>query len=47
MAEQPTPRGAWLITFLLFLYMLINFAHQVMGAVRSAYHLGGWSRRRT
>jgi MFS family permease len=26
MTAQPTPRGAWKITFLLFLFMLVNFA---------------------
>jgi len=26
MAAQPTPKGAWRITFLLFLFMLVNFA---------------------
>src|SRR5215510_14097116 len=30
MAEQPTPRGAWGITFLLFLYMLVNFADKIV-----------------
>jgi len=26
MTTQPTPKGAWKITFLLFLFMLVNFA---------------------
>jgi MFS family permease len=30
MAAQPTPKGAWGITFLLFLYMLVNFADKVV-----------------
>jgi MFS family permease len=30
MAEQPTPRGAWKITFLLFLFMLVNFADKIV-----------------
>lgn len=30
MADQPTPRGAWTITFLLFLYMLVNFADKIV-----------------
>src|SRR6185369_4772770 len=30
MAAQPTPRGAWRITFLLFLFMLVNFADKIV-----------------
>jgi MFS family permease len=30
MATQPTPKGAWKITFLLFLFMLVNFADKVV-----------------
>src|SRR6195952_2130030 len=30
MAAQPTPKGAWRITFLLFLFMLVNFADKIV-----------------
>lgn len=30
MTAQPTPKGAWRITFLLFLFMLMNFADKVI-----------------
>jgi predicted MFS family arabinose efflux permease len=30
MAAQPTPKGAWRIAFLLFLYMVVNFADKVV-----------------
>jgi MFS family permease len=30
MATQPTPQGAWKITFLLFLFMLVNFADKIV-----------------
>ncbi len=30
MAAQPTPKGAWKITFLLFLFMLVNFADKIV-----------------
>jgi MFS family permease len=30
MDTQPTPKGAWKITFLLFLFMLVNFADKIM-----------------
>ena len=30
MAGQPTPQGAWKITFLLFLFMLVNFADKIV-----------------
>jgi MFS family permease len=30
MPAQPTPRGAWKITFLLFLFMLVNFADKIV-----------------
>jgi MFS transporter, ACS family, D-galactonate transporter len=30
MATQPTPNGAWKITFLLFLLMLVNFADKIV-----------------
>ena len=34
MAAQPTPKGAWGITFLLFLYMLVN-DREIMGELIS------------
>jgi MFS family permease len=30
MATQPTPKGAWKITFLLLLFMLVNFADKIV-----------------
>src|SRR5665213_1195974 len=30
MNMQPTPKGAWKITFLLFLFMLVNFADKIV-----------------
>lgn len=30
MMVQPTPKGAWKITFLLFLFMLVNFADKIV-----------------
>jgi MFS family permease len=30
MAAQATPRGAWKVTFLLFLFMLVNFADKIV-----------------
>jgi MFS family permease len=30
MVEQPTPKGAWRMTFLLFLFMLVNFADKIV-----------------
>jgi MFS family permease len=30
LAEQATPKGAWRITFLLFLFMLVNFADKIV-----------------
>src|SRR5689334_25428826 len=30
MAAQATPKGAWTITFLLFLFMLVNFADKIV-----------------
>src|ERR1700759_2937785 len=30
MTAQPTPRGAWGITFLLFLFMVVNFADKIV-----------------
>jgi hypothetical protein len=30
MATQPTPKGAWKITFLLFIFMLVNFADKIV-----------------
>jgi MFS family permease len=30
MTGQPTPKGAWKITFLLFLFMLVNFADKIV-----------------
>src|SRR5215475_860821 len=29
-APQPTPKGAWKITFLLFLFMVVNFADKIV-----------------
>src|SRR6202051_4501298 len=33
MTTQPTPKGAWKITFLLFLFMLVNFADKIVGGL--------------
>ena len=30
MTAQPTPKGAWKIAFLLFLFMLMNFADKIV-----------------
>src|ERR1700737_1360536 len=30
MTTLPTPKGAWKITFLLFLFMLVNFADKIV-----------------
>src|SRR6201992_1955467 len=30
MVAQPTPKGAWKITFLLFLFMVVNFADKIV-----------------
>jgi MFS family permease len=30
MAAQPTPKGAWKMTFLLFLFMMVNFADKIV-----------------
>ena len=30
MSRQPAPKGAWRITFLLFLFMLVNFADKIV-----------------
>jgi MFS family permease len=30
MAAEPTPKGAWRITFLLFLFMVVNFADKIV-----------------
>ena len=30
MTAQRTPKGAWKITFLLFLFMLVNFADKIV-----------------
>jgi hypothetical protein len=30
MSTQPTPKGAWKIMFLLFLFMLVNFADKIV-----------------
>src|SRR6185437_16825353 len=30
MSAQPTPKGAWRIAFLLFLFMLLNFADKIV-----------------
>src|SRR3979490_2326767 len=30
MTAEPTPKGAWKITFLLFLFMLVNFADKIV-----------------
>lgn len=36
MAMQPTPKGAWKITFLLFLFMLVNFADKIVVGLAGA-----------
>ena len=36
MTAQPTPKGAWKITFLLFLFMLVNFADKVVVGLAGA-----------
>src|ERR1700716_1057605 len=36
MTTQPTPKGAWKITFLLFLFMLVNFADKVVVGLAGA-----------
>ncbi|MBX9649409.1 MAG: MFS transporter, partial [Xanthobacteraceae bacterium] len=36
MSEQPTPKGAWKITFLLFLFMLVNFADKIVVGLAGA-----------
>src|ERR1700739_3087336 len=33
MIVQPTPKGGWKITFLLFLFMLVNFADKIVGGL--------------
>src|SRR6201989_165411 len=30
MTGQPTPKGAWKVTFLLFLFMVVNFADKIV-----------------
>ena len=30
MTGQPTPKGAWRVTFLLFLFMVVNFADKIV-----------------
>src|ERR1700744_1133334 len=30
MVAEPTPKGAWRITFLLFLFMVVNFADKIV-----------------
>ena len=35
MTAQPTPKGAWKITFLLFLFMLVNFADKIVVGLAS------------
>jgi MFS transporter, ACS family, D-galactonate transporter len=30
MVEQPLPKGAWRVTFLLFLFLLVNFADKIV-----------------
>lgn len=36
MTTQPTPKGAWKITFLLFLFMLVNFADKIVVGLAGA-----------
>ena len=36
MTVQPTPKGAWKITFLLFLFMLVNFADKIVVGLAGA-----------
>jgi MFS family permease len=36
MTAQPTPAGAWKITFLLFLFMLVNFADKIVVGLAGA-----------
>src|SRR4026208_1270793 len=36
MTAQPTPKGAWIITFLLFLFMLVNFADKIVVGLAGA-----------
>jgi MFS family permease len=36
MITQPTPKGAWTITFLLFLFMLVNFADKIVVGLAGA-----------
>lgn len=36
MTAQPTPKGAWKITFLLFLFMLVNFADKIVVGLAGA-----------
>ena len=43
MTAQPTPKGAWRITFLLFLFMVVNFADKIvvgLAAVPIMHDLG-------
>ena len=35
MTAQPTPKGAWKMTFLLFLFMLVNFADKIVVGLAS------------
>ena len=36
MTAQATPKGAWKITFLLFLFMLVNFADKIVVGLAGA-----------
>src|ERR1700716_2060688 len=36
MTTQPTPKGAWKITFLLFLFMLVNYADKIVVGLAGA-----------
>ena len=36
MTTQPTPKGAWKITFLLFVFMLVNFADKIVVGLAGA-----------
>src|SRR6478609_2239620 len=36
MTTEPTPKGAWKITFLLFLFMLVNFADKIVVGLAGA-----------
>ena len=37
---KETPKGAWTITFLLFLFMLVNFADKIVVGLAGCYPRG-------